>query len=109
MSDALIAELIAAIKAAIADGKGELHPHHLRRRLWVARIVLGRAASLGRLTANRPDTSRLRWQLPHASGLNTASPSTHVPHLGLIEINCHLNGRRRVQLRARIGHAEADH
>ena len=42
MSDALIAELITAIKAAIADGKGELHPHHLRRRLWVARIVLGR-------------------------------------------------------------------
>ncbi len=36
MSDALIAELIAAIKAAIADGKGELHPHHLRRRLGSA-------------------------------------------------------------------------
>ena len=35
MSDALMAELIAAIKAAIADGKGELHPHHLRRRLFV--------------------------------------------------------------------------
>lgn len=42
MSDALRAELITAIKAAIADGKGELHPYHLRRRLWVARIVLGR-------------------------------------------------------------------
>jgi hypothetical protein len=39
MSDELIIELIAAIKAAIADGRGELHPKNLRRRLWAASIV----------------------------------------------------------------------
>ena len=33
MSDELIIELIAAIKAAIADGRGELTPKNLRRRL----------------------------------------------------------------------------
>jgi hypothetical protein len=42
MSDALIIELIAAIKAAIADGRGELHPKNLRRRLWAASLVVGR-------------------------------------------------------------------
>ncbi len=42
MSDALMNELIAAINAAIADGRGELHPKNLRRRLWAASLVLGR-------------------------------------------------------------------
>jgi len=42
MSDELIIELIAAIKAAIADGGGELHPKNLRRRLWAASIVAAR-------------------------------------------------------------------
>ena len=42
MSDELIIELIAAIKAAIADGRGELTPKNLRRRLWAASIVAAR-------------------------------------------------------------------
>jgi hypothetical protein len=42
MSDALIIDLIAAIKAAIADGGGELYPKHLSKRLEAARIVMGR-------------------------------------------------------------------
>jgi hypothetical protein len=42
MSDELIDDLIAAINAAIADGKGQLNPNNLRRRLWVASIVAAR-------------------------------------------------------------------
>ena len=42
MSDELIEELIAAINAAIADGRGELTPKNLRRRLWAASIVAAR-------------------------------------------------------------------
>ena len=42
MSDELILELIAAIKAAIADSRGELTPKNLRRRLWAASIVAAR-------------------------------------------------------------------
>jgi len=36
MSDELVDELIAAIKAAVADGGGELTPKNLRSRLWAS-------------------------------------------------------------------------
>jgi hypothetical protein len=42
MSDELVDELIAAIKAAVADGGGELTPKNLRRRLWAASIFAAR-------------------------------------------------------------------
>ena len=45
MSDILITELIAAIKAAIADGAGELYPEPLRKRLEAAGFVFLRAGT----------------------------------------------------------------
>jgi hypothetical protein len=49
MTDTLMIDLIAAIKAAIVDGAGELYPEPLRKRLEAAGVVFVRARDVKRV------------------------------------------------------------